>query len=241
MKLLHLMESVSTKDGVAFLQEHCGPALKMIAETKNLFYRGTFSHIDWTEHSVASRPEIFISSPIPVNKDRVPRDTPEFAHRAMDKWFKKTLGFKARSQGLFVTMDKDQAGGYGDKYFVLPVGEFTAYWSPEIRDLTVSLYPESLINKDMSEVPGPMYHWFDLGYEAREQVPRREQIDYIEKQLNDANYKKNHLDELTTKVGEVMIDVDEYILVPISPSNRRTLEMIASGEIFGQENPNDHL
>jgi len=72
-------------------------------------------------------------------KDRTPIDTPKEIHKKLDELFKKEFGWKARSEGVFVTGSRSQAGMYGDPHIVLPIGKFKYVWSPSIPDLTVYL------------------------------------------------------------------------------------------------------
>lgn len=227
MKLQQLFES--ELELATFLRDKCAQALDLFKDGV-YFYRGTSMGFDTTPYAVEGRPTVHVSEIITVDKDRKPRDTPEFAHNVMDKWFKKHMGFKARSQGLFVTTDSLQAQSYGAVYFVLPVGKFNAYWSPEIRDLTMTLYRNVHLKPDMDPTPGDMDHWNAKGYETKDDVPKREQVAYIEDVLKNGNYKKNHFNDIQN-VGEIMIDCKEYVLIPKTMADRKTLDMIARGEI----------
>lgn len=69
-----------------------------------------------------------------VRKDRYPKDTSIEWHNALDDAFKSHFGWKARSEGLFVSHNKT-ADSYGDVYIVFPVGKYRYLWSESYDDL----------------------------------------------------------------------------------------------------------
>ncbi len=71
---------------------------------------------------------------ITTRKDRRPRDTDKPLHKSVNKEFKKTFGWKVRSEGVF-TFGGKIVGGYGiSSGIVFPVGKFEFVWSKEIED-----------------------------------------------------------------------------------------------------------
>ena len=70
-----------------------------------------------------------------VRKNRKPKDTPVKVHEEFDKIFKEQFGWKARSEGLLTTGDRQVAGSYGTIYQVFPIGKFRFVWSKNVHDL----------------------------------------------------------------------------------------------------------
>jgi len=70
---------------------------------------------------------------------RLPKDTPEELHYALDESFNDKFGWNVRSEGVFCTGSGPSTGPYGKIYWVLPIGKFQYVWSSKIRDLTNTL------------------------------------------------------------------------------------------------------
>lgn len=70
-----------------------------------------------------------------IRSDRSPKDSSADWHNAFDNVFKKEFGWKARSEGLFVTGNEGNAKGYGTGCVIFPVGRYTLLWSERINDL----------------------------------------------------------------------------------------------------------
>jgi len=70
-------------------------------------------------------------------RDRLPKDTPIEIQEKLDIEFKKKFGWKARSEGVFVTPRYNTASTYGTGYpvVVFPVNGFKYLWSPVYKDL----------------------------------------------------------------------------------------------------------
>lgn len=80
-------------------------------------------------------------------KDRRPKDTPLQVQNILDTHFKRRFGWKARSEGVFVSNDNNQAGEFGKYiYRFMPIGDYKYVWSPGINDLTAYLEEEDVIS-----------------------------------------------------------------------------------------------
>ena len=67
--------------------------------------------------------------------DRRPTDTPKHLHDLMDELFKKHYGWKARSEGVFVTKYLLDASSYGKVTLFFPIGDYKYLWSKKVDDL----------------------------------------------------------------------------------------------------------
>ena len=80
-------------------------------------------------------------------KNRKPLSTDPVVHRLLDEEFKKQFGWRARSEGVFCTGDYPP-GIYGERYYIFPIGKFDFLWSPDVKDLTVSLDHSGIFTTD---------------------------------------------------------------------------------------------
>jgi hypothetical protein len=72
--------------------------------------------------------------------DRIPTDTAEWLHNEWDKMFKEKFGWKARSEGVFVTSRYSFASGFGNAaHLFFPFDGYKFIWSPNIEDMTVAI------------------------------------------------------------------------------------------------------
>ena len=110
----------------SMIQKDCKPFLKefKLNGHGDLFFRGT--------HHGLSRNGIKKFTP---RKDRRPTDTPELISKMIDDEFKKKVGWKPRSEGVFTTTIRSRAGGYGETTIFFPIGKYKYVWSDEIIDL----------------------------------------------------------------------------------------------------------
>lgn len=72
-------------------------------------------------------------------QDRQPKDTPQVIHEYLDKWFQKKFGWKARSEGVFVSPRSDQTEHYGAPYWFIPCNGYKYVYSPKIWDIVAEL------------------------------------------------------------------------------------------------------
>lgn len=138
-----------------------------------------------------------------VRKDRKPMDTLPMLHDAIDDWFEEEMGMKARSQTVFCYGESGRKGAatYGDAAIIVPIGTFRYCWSPKISDLF-----DGIISKYMQRgrAVQPIYIGSD-GKLDREK---------IFKEMDTLGYTTNKLDEAVTSISEIMIECDEYYVIP---------------------------
>lgn len=134
MKIAELIveEEYSESEIVELIKRNCGPYL--LQWPVNPVFRG-----------VKGKPDKAFKQS--VRSDRKPRDSSLETHNAIDDWFLKKFGFKARSETVFVTGDYKTAKKYGKVYAVFPIGEFKFVWSPDIKDLG-----EEVGNDDIADI-----------------------------------------------------------------------------------------
>ena len=110
------------------LKKECGPYLKILAKRP----RGSML-IRGSAQKISTMKEI-----IP-RTGRSPKDMDYDWHLAFDQAFLKKFGWKVRSEGVFCTLDPDQARDYtenvGDAYFCFPRGSFKYVFNNKVFDL----------------------------------------------------------------------------------------------------------
>jgi hypothetical protein len=68
--------------------------------------------------------------------DRKPMDMPRDIQELFDDHFIANFGWPARSSGVFTTFSDKISSGYGNEDFIiLPIGEFSYIWNPNVKDL----------------------------------------------------------------------------------------------------------
>jgi len=131
-----------------------------------------------------------------VRQDRRPADSSPFVHAAMDEWFEKNMGFKARSSTMFAFGEHVRSSvlaSYGTSCIVFPIGPIKYAWSPVVRDLYVELpvFP----NEEDNEVRKKLI-W--------------EKLDAYDYKTTDLNEAISH-----DPYREIMIQCDKYYAFPI--------------------------
>ena len=107
------------------LKKDCMPFIKEMKSNNlyNWFYRATEHHYK----------DI---SKIKPRKNRRPRNMPLEIHKYMDKVFKKKFGWNVRSEGVFVSSDRNQLEYiYGDTYLFFPIGNYKYVYHPWVKDI----------------------------------------------------------------------------------------------------------
>ena len=110
---------------IQILLKDCKPFLKEFNMFHNPIYRGSNKDMAGETHfmKVTSR------------RKRIPKDTPKWLHNLMDEMFFKHHGWKARSEGIFVTHSRSIAGNYGWQVLFFPKGKYQYLWNPDVEDL----------------------------------------------------------------------------------------------------------
>ena len=129
-----------------------------------------------------------------TRKDRRPRDTDKPLHKSVNKEFKKTFGWKPRSEGLF-TFGGKIVGGYGiETGIVFPIGNFEFLWSKKIRDFF-------MWSLDNYKPPGTKNS-------KEEQEYRKKWSEDIVKKYDDKNLCK-----ALDSTSEIIIKCDKYWII----------------------------
>lgn len=175
---------------------NCQPYLTAIKNQleSNILYRGI---------NVQPGAKVIIQSKCPVN--RKPTLTPIEQHHAADDWFFEKTGIRYRSNAVFCTGNRGDAGSYGNMFIIFPIGNFSFCYSPKIDDLTPEL-DEAVDNYLIAHGKMP---WHD--------TPTPKQISAIvRKVLRSGNYKQNNnLIKAIHSGNEVMVHCDTYYAVPV--------------------------
>ena len=138
-----------------------------------------------------------------VRKDRKPMDTAPLVSRLIDDWFEENMGIRARSEALFCFGEAGRRATtqYGETVVVLPIGKFAYTWSPEVGDLF------DIIKDEFQDDSKKLRARF-IGSDGK---PDLEAIDMKMKSLN---YTMNKFSEAVKDSVEIMIDCDEYYVIP---------------------------
>ena len=105
------------------LRKECSEIIREYKKRRICLYRGYKSQSLYLEKTPRS--------------DRRPMDMPGKAHERFDDEFKKEFGWKARSEGTFVTASYSKSKGYGDPYVFFPVNNYEYIYNPEVHDLYI--------------------------------------------------------------------------------------------------------
>lgn len=124
MKLKKYMKDIELSKIPDILMKDCKPFIDEIRKGRKVgfLYRGTEKNI-------------LNLKKVKPRKDRKPKDMPEDLHKLFDKLFKKEFGWKARSEGTFVSGFIGIATSYGKPCLFFPIGNYKYIWSLEIEDL----------------------------------------------------------------------------------------------------------
>lgn len=114
---------------VSIIKKDCQPFLNEFTNIQgNPVYRGTNKNMkDTNIIKVRSRTK------------RKPKDIPPHLHELLDKLFLKHHGWKARSEGVFVTHHRGSASDYGWPALFFPKGKYQYLWNGDVEDLYPSL------------------------------------------------------------------------------------------------------
>lgn len=129
-------ENLKLKKIYNYIRENCKDYLSNQDSNVVPIYRGiTNTSIKKDEILTGSnRVDDLFSFIMQVRKDRKPRDSNEWLHASLDKFFENTFNVKARSAGVFASTDLDMVKGYGGTYVIYPVGEYFIIYSKDISD-----------------------------------------------------------------------------------------------------------
>lgn len=191
-----------------FLATNCKPYFEKVGDPlKFPMYRGTDNPgkpIELLIDGVLTT--CFIRSP---RTDRSPLDTSRQLTQVIDTLFENKFGWRPRSTGTFAygKFTKSAVTMYGDSYQIIPIGNFSYLWNPNIPDLTPEVRKLIRRHYDKSQVP-------IIGATTK-YTP--EQVDTLIPGLSlmvdgyqDTGLKK----AITGPTREIMLKCDSYLLIP---------------------------
>lgn len=140
-----------------------------------------------------------------IRKDRMPTDTPEEIHDAMDEFFYSKFHVRARSESMFVTGNYTVAKAYGHIYIVYPVGKFEFIWSAKVSDLFATT-TNTVLKKY------PQYKDFSLisMEAAKEDGKDMDVLKTVDELLYDSDYTDKDLNAAISSGNEIMVIADSY-------------------------------
>jgi hypothetical protein len=188
-----LKESIGHLDGKigTKIKSQCKPFLSQI---KSLNLPGIFRGHRHLNHLISVKK---------VRKDRRSLDTDQMDSDAIDDWFENKFGWRPRAQALMTSGRPGQAGGYGDLFLVIPVGNFKILWSRTVDDLYVK--------QDTMKHSYNLLTWNQMGDEdSPANIARRKGLDQL------LGYDYEETDKLSKQMifgvsaGELMVKCDKY-------------------------------
>jgi hypothetical protein len=198
------------------LIEKCMPALKIMYNSDKPFIRGVKQKAMPTTSSIAG-PLLYSHGAyaditgyvIQNTKSRQPKDTPKWAQALIDDIAFVQIGWKPRSEGVFMTIDFGMASEYGKAHLAVPVGNFRMATINNVKDLTVELFPDANLHGAVRDigVAGGKDYWFELGVK---QPTRDDEEDFIKAYMKDHPYSEVTSNDVDT---EISVLCDSYILV----------------------------
>lgn len=193
----YLTEELDPDVVVKILKKDCTPFIKDVAPHIN---DGPFKLFRAMERNTGS------ISKIKTRMNRKPKDTPQEIHDMLDKEFKRGFGWKARSQGVFVTGDIYQAEAFGSYvHYFWPIGQYSFIYHPNINDLTEELKDMDIL-KLTTATPGSKY-----SYEIRPTHTKKE----LEKEFNKLvrGYKQFDIEKARGSFNEIIFRVKSYYIM----------------------------
>ena len=126
------------------IERECSQIIKIYKKTLGYLWRGI------SRYSVVNQAEIKITNmkkPLSITPRtaREPKDMPWDIHEFLDTLFKKYFGWNVRSEGVFTTTSRRQAGTFGTPVVVFPVDGFKYVYHPQVGDLFSHMEDEHLL------------------------------------------------------------------------------------------------
>ena len=167
---------------IELLERDCKPFLDELSKYQSgLIFRGFDTDIS-----------DFIS--INVDKNRKPKDMNKFVSERLDELFYKSIGYRLRSEGVFVTKDEYVTETYGHCYIFFPKGNYKYFWNNDIDDLYSRLADDT-----------SWYYDFSVGSIGYKDY-FNEELKYI---VN--GYQDSHIEDVDKQ--EMVFICDEYYLI----------------------------
>lgn len=187
MKLRDLFENQHTL--AETLANRCSQYLNAPGAHAGFLFRGLRGHVAYEVDNGLNW------TVLTARRNRTPSDTPvEYSTLAGD-FFMEKFGWDPRLNGTFTTSSFKEARGYGTPHAFFPIGTFRYIWSPEVKDLYISLYHE-LITKNRD-------------------IHQDEDADHAKftKAIQEAGYINWGLSKAIATGNEIMFDCEQYLVV----------------------------
>lgn len=178
----YIRESVTDIEyAIENIKKKSAPYFKAAGPNGDFLYRGSKSYYLSDKRSVIKTKS---------RTDRQPLDTDKSLHELLDELFLEYKGWRARSEGVFVTSNRSSAHAYGKVFIMFPIGSFKFLYNPDVVDLTNRLNELYIYSRVMGEP---------------------EKYEKLLKVIK--GYTNKNLTTATDKDVEIMIKCKEYFLV----------------------------
>ena len=185
---------------VKMIIRDCKPFLEQSYGTDYLMYRGVQGL-----HKEGIRNELggVMYGKKTVRFDRAPLSSLKPDHEAINAWFRENFNVSARSAAMFVFGEK--AGNrilssYGTPCIVFPIGEFQYIWSPNVRDLYITL---------------------NIPSHVRDEANPNALKDFIFKELDEVGYTNEDINRALKSTSEIMVVCKSYYAFPTKSSDTK--------------------
>lgn len=146
-----------------------------------------------------------------INKtrsNRKPKDMPLVIHNKFNNEFNKKFGWKARSEGVFATSDKNATDDFGSRYIFIPSEPYSFIYSTVIKDLftDITSYSSNFVKDNEVDIISSY---------------KKDQDNYSEKDIDSIltkivnTYKNDDIIKAIKSKNEIMFKCDKYILMEI--------------------------
>jgi len=187
------------------INKKCQPFLKEFKSSncKNLLFRAVNKKIKLYEE-------------IKPRQDRLPKDTPLNIHKLLDDKFNENFGWKARSEGVFVSSNMEKIKPYGLPYIFIPIGKYEYLWSPKIEDLYEDL-DLAVFNKTKFTLNGTNIQRFGNNYKNKIEYDKLKKPESIGgswwyKDIDTRLTKKHNAIEYLKKVKKIKESEEEIYM-----------------------------
>jgi hypothetical protein len=186
---------------IASIKKDCKPFFKKMGSDGEFLWRGS--------NSIKTFGKILTK--VKPRKDRRPLDTIRDLHDYLDELFKKYHGWKARSEGVFVTPKRSLAKHFGKPYYVFPIGDFQFLYHPDSEDMVELLEPLNIsLRIDVDPVARrktPYFKHSDVEEEVAEATEKQKKLIKLIK-----GFKKTGLSTAVHNNSEIMLKCKSYYM-----------------------------
>jgi hypothetical protein len=183
------------KKVAAFLKKNCAIWLKQTDNGRVKAYRG---------YEKSGKNEMAFTKK--VRKNRVPKDSGAYEHKAFNFLIKKCGKIANRENSVFVSGDMGQADNYGNVFVTIPIGKFAYTWHEDFDDWTGDVGYHNYLQKIRPEPKIPHIQQLKIKYE--EELARNTKD--VEPNINRVKKFFNQLGIKVTKTQIANIGMELY-------------------------------